>query len=105
MFDIGNIGDGSDRSTFLFDDVEQIFNGTQIDYPVDFEGTGINYTTLEFGGNVSRLAADPVAGRLVESMAPENNMVRLHNDEMQAGVYLCRILTESGEGAVRLVKD
>ena len=284
MFDFGNIGDGSDRSTFLFDDVEQVFNGTQIDYPVDFEGAGINYTTLDFGGNVSRLATDPVdpnntvveaiktngaatwagttigteagfatdlpfsltdskmnvrvwsptagtpirlkvensddptqtcetelrttvggewenlefdflnqapgtellsigldrgwrynmasiffnfgtegaaageqtyffddvafgaflptstedqylgqievypnpssdywtieldeviqelqifdlAGRLVESMTPENNMVRLHNDEMQAGVYLCRILTESGEGAVRLVKD
>ena len=40
MFDFGNVGDGSENSTFLFDDVEQLIGGntgTQIDLPVDFE--------------------------------------------------------------------
>lgn len=59
MFDFGNVGDGSANSTFLFDDVEQIFGGTQIDFPVNFEGATINYSMTDFGGNVSSLVADP----------------------------------------------
>jgi len=61
MFDFGNVGDGSANSTFLFDDVEQLFGGTQIDLPVDFETTDVNYTMSDFGGNVSSLVADPSA--------------------------------------------
>jgi hypothetical protein len=59
MFDFGNVGDGSTTSTFLFDDVEQLFGGTQIDLPVDFEGSTINYTVTDFGGNASSLEVDP----------------------------------------------
>lgn len=59
MFDFGNVGDGSQNSTFLFDDVMQSFGGNQIDLPVDFEGSDVNYTTTDFGGNVSMLVADP----------------------------------------------
>ncbi len=59
MFDFGNVGDGSINSTFLFDDVEQLFGGTQIDWPTTFEGNGINYTTTDFGGNISTLVDDP----------------------------------------------
>ncbi|MGB1206713.1 MAG: T9SS type A sorting domain-containing protein [Chitinophagales bacterium] len=59
MFDFGNIGDGSETSTFLFDDIEQLYTGTPIDLPVDFESTGVNYTMTDFGGNVSSLVADP----------------------------------------------
>lgn len=60
MFDFGNVGDGSINSTFLFDDIELLFGGFQIDFPVDFEGSEINYTTTDFGGNVSSLVNDPV---------------------------------------------
>lgn len=59
MFDFGNIGDGSSNSTFLFDDIQQLFGGEQIDFPLDFEGSSINYTTTDFGGNVSSLVMDP----------------------------------------------
>lgn len=59
MFDFGNVGDGSESSTFYFDDIEQLFNGLQIDFPVNFEGNGINYATTDFGGNASRLVIDP----------------------------------------------
>lgn len=59
MFDFGNVGNGSDNSTFLFDDIQQFFGGEQIDFPVDFESTTINYTTIDFGGNVSSLVIDP----------------------------------------------
>ena len=59
MFDFGNTGDGSANSTFLFDDIEQLFGGQQLDWPVTFEEEGINYTTTDFGGNLSSLVADP----------------------------------------------
>lgn len=66
MFDFGNIGDGSTNSTFLFDDIEQLFGGTQIDLPVDFEGSTVNYSLTDFGGNSSSLVTDPTdAGNTV----------------------------------------
>lgn len=59
MFDFGNVGDGSINSTFLFDDIQQVFGGAQIDLPVDFEKEGVNYTMTDFGGNYSELVLDP----------------------------------------------
>ena len=59
MFDFGNVGDGSETSTFLFDEVAQLFGGIQIDWPVDFESEDINYTMTDFGGNDSELVSDP----------------------------------------------
>ncbi len=59
MFDFGSIGNGTESSTFLFDDVQQIFGGIQIDFPVDFEGNEINYAVTDFGGNVSSRVLDP----------------------------------------------
>jgi len=59
MFDFGNVGDGSINSTFLFDDIDRLFGGTQIDLPVDFEDPTDNYTMSDFGGNSSSLVTDP----------------------------------------------
>ncbi len=59
MFDFGNTGDGTENSTFLFDDIEQLFGGTHIDLPVDFESSSVNYNMSDFGGNVSTLLTDP----------------------------------------------
>lgn len=59
MFDFGNVGDGSAASTFLFDNVQQFDAGAQIDYPVTFEDTNVNYTLTDFEGNSSQLVADP----------------------------------------------
>jgi hypothetical protein len=59
MFDFDNIGNGSETSTFLFDDIKQSSGGDQIDLPVDFESSTVNYTMSDFGGNVSTLVTDP----------------------------------------------
>lgn len=69
LFDLGNVGDGSATSTFLFDDIEQ-FDGSgglsQIDLPVTFESPTTDYTMSDFGGNVSTLVVDPTdAGNMV----------------------------------------
>lgn len=70
MFDFGNIGNGSSSSTFLFDDIQQLFGGTQIDLPVDFEGSTVNYNLTDFEGNFSLLAVDPTdaSNTVVQSM-------------------------------------
>tara|TARA_B100000767_G_scaffold176969_1_gene165335 strand:- start:1601 stop:2905 length:1305 start_codon:yes stop_codon:yes gene_type:complete len=60
MFDFGNIGDGTANSTFLFDDIQQIFGGSQLDLPVTFEDNSVNYTTTDFGGNISQIELDPL---------------------------------------------
>ena len=72
MFDFGNVGDGSLTSTFLFDDVEQVFSGTHIDLPVDFEGNTVNYTMSDFGGNISQRVQDPTnaSNMVIEVVKP-----------------------------------
>lgn len=59
MFDFGNVGDGTANSTFFFDNVVQSGNGLQLDWPVTFDESGVNYTLSDFGGNVSRVIDSP----------------------------------------------
>jgi len=40
-------------------DGECVGGGVQIDLPVDFEGSTVNYTMTDFGGNASSLVTDP----------------------------------------------
>ena len=68
MFDFGVTGDGSATSTFLFDDVEQLFGGFQIDWPVNWEDDLVNYSVTDFGGTSSTLVADPTN--------PSNNVIQ-----------------------------
>lgn len=69
MFDFGNVGDGTENSTFLFDDVRQEFGGYQIDWPVDFENSEINYMMTDFGGNSS--------SRIVDPTNPDNHVIEV----------------------------
>ena len=52
MFDFENVGDGSDQSTFYFDDIEQLDASgglSQIDLPCTFEDETVDQTTYDFG--------------------------------------------------------
>lgn len=62
MFDFGNVGDGSETSTFLFDDVTQGEaepGPAQLELPVTFEDEEVDYTMTDFGGNIHTLMTDP----------------------------------------------
>ncbi len=62
IFDNGTVGDGSADFTYLFDDIDLVDNSgglTQINLPVNFESTTVDYTLTDFGGNSSVLGADP----------------------------------------------
>lgn len=63
IWDLGVAGDGSANFTFLFDDIDLVMGTpstlTQIDLPVTFEDSTVDYTLTDFGGNVSALVPDP----------------------------------------------
>jgi hypothetical protein len=62
MFDFENVGDGSDQSTFYFDDIEQVDASgglNQIDLPCTFEDEAVDQTTYDFWGNASQIVEDP----------------------------------------------
>ena len=62
MFDFENVGDGSDQSTFYFDDIEQLDASgglSQLDLPCTFEDETVDQTTYDFWGNASQVVEDP----------------------------------------------
>lgn len=61
IFELGTVGDGTANFTFLFDDI-RLTNSVpvaQINLPVTFDGTGINYTVTDFGNNQTIDGVDP----------------------------------------------
>lgn len=74
MFDFGNLGNGTDFSTFYFDDVET-FDWTgglgQIDLPITFEATDTYYGMSDFGGNVSTRIEWPTGGHVMQVVKPD----------------------------------
>lgn len=61
IFDLGTMGDGSANFTFLFDDIKlsNTMPSTQIDLPVTFDATGVNYSVTDFGNNQTIDGVDP----------------------------------------------
>lgn len=66
IFDLGTMGDGTANFTYLFDDITLTTGvvpppaGTQMNLPVTFDDSTVNYGLVGFGGaEASSLAADP----------------------------------------------
>ncbi|TVZ57228.1 putative secreted protein (Por secretion system target) [Lutibacter sp. Hel_I_33_5] len=62
IIDNGTMGDGTANFTFYMDDISLsnvVPTKDQIDLPVDFEGTTVDFTVTDFGNNESSLVADP----------------------------------------------
>lgn len=65
MFDFGNVGDGSESSTFYFDDVEQIAGPPApipATLPVDFEGDVVSSDFLNYSGAMATVIPNPQSG-------------------------------------------
>lgn len=63
IWDLGVVGDGSPNFTYYFDDINLVAGAAplqQIDLPITFEDTLVDYTTTDFGGNASILVSDPI---------------------------------------------
>ncbi|MEL6852681.1 MAG: T9SS type A sorting domain-containing protein [Bacteroidota bacterium] len=61
-FNFGTTGAVTGAQTFYWDDVKFVGAGSglqQVDLPVDFEATNVDYSLDDFGGNISEITADP----------------------------------------------
>ncbi|MFN0201216.1 MAG: T9SS type A sorting domain-containing protein, partial [Bacteroidia bacterium] len=63
IYDLGVMGDGTSNFTFYQDSIRLTSGGgsglSQIDLPVTFEDSTVDYTLTDFGGNATVLVADP----------------------------------------------
>ncbi|MDT0553432.1 hypothetical protein [Urechidicola vernalis] len=63
--DFGNSGNGEkfyfDDITIMIDEGGATISTTQIDLPVDFESSTIDYTLTDFGDNISSIVVDPTS--------------------------------------------
>lgn len=62
MFDFGNLGDGSETSTFYFDDVEQISGPAApmpATLPVNFEDGVVSSDFLNYSGAIATVIPNP----------------------------------------------
>ena len=75
IFDLGIAGDGSPNFTWLFDDI-RLVNQMPVgilSLPVTFDLPGVNYEVIDFGGNQSVEANDPMnAGNKVKKTTKPN---------------------------------
>lgn len=62
IFDLGTQGDGTANFTFLFDDIRltNSLPSSQINLPVTFDASGVNYTMTDFGNNQTVDGTDPL---------------------------------------------
>lgn len=62
IFDLGTSGDGSANYTFYFDDIRQTntLPSSQLSLPITFDDPNVVYNTIDFGGNATTDALDPV---------------------------------------------
>lgn len=62
IFDLGTVGDGSANYTFYFDDIRQTNSlpSNLLTLPVTFEDPNVVYNTIDFGGNATTDALDPL---------------------------------------------
>jgi len=62
MFDFGSLGDGTETSTFYFDDIEQVAGPTApvpASLPIDFESGIVDTDFLNFGGATASVIENP----------------------------------------------
>ena len=77
IFDNGTMGDGSANFTFLVDDIMQAESEAsalaQIDLPLNFEDTTINYQVTDFGSNATVIGEDPTDASNTIAMTTKTN--------------------------------
>ena len=92
MFDFGNTGDGTESSTFYFDDISQ-FDPTgglaQIDLPITYDDSSVYYTLIPFGD-------DEGSSEIIFNSNTDNNLVYVTKSSSAATWAGVTVSNESG---------
>jgi len=65
IFELGNLGDGTANSTYYIDDIQLVFEDSDVvkpDLPIGFEDGEVDYAIRDFNGTGSSIVADPTDG-------------------------------------------
>ncbi|MBU6324126.1 MAG: T9SS type A sorting domain-containing protein [Bacteroidetes bacterium] len=78
FFNFGVDGATAGTKTYYCDDIQMaVATKSQIDLPVSFEGSSVDYTMIDFGGNVSSLSVDPVVSTNTAAKVVKGNTAEL----------------------------
>ncbi|WP_170309895.1 glycosyl hydrolase [Seonamhaeicola maritimus] len=110
MFDFGNLGNGTNSSTFYFDSVEQTASlSTNIYRDNSFKiypnPAKDNWTIKTNNGLISSIAVFDIFGKKVfNTMIPKSGEAKIDASKLKTGIYFAQIETESGINTLKLVK-
>lgn len=113
MFDFGNLGDGSEFSTFYFDNILQT-SWDIIELGLDENNSESfqlfpNPTHSEWNINsestITSVAIYDLQGKLIHHIHPNQNSVVINSGNMAKGMYLSEITTTTGMKTQKLIKQ
>ena len=112
MFDLGNLGDGSSTSTFLFDDIEQFDFATASIKDYEIPGleaypnpTNSKWTISTRDQEIQAVEVFNVIGKSVLSIKPNTMSANIDASSLSPGVYIATITTEKGTSSRKLIKN
>lgn len=79
FFNFGTTGATAGTKTYYADDVQFVTAGggggmlSQVDLPIRFDSTNVNYDVVSFGGNTDTIIADPAGGSNMVMRATKSN--------------------------------
>lgn len=111
MFDFGNVGDGSENSTFYFDNIIQTSWSEilSVDEP-EFNlfhvapNPASHYWNIESQSTIYSVQIFDLQGKLVIELHPNAKQAQLDNSQIAEGIYFSKITTSSGVGTQKLIK-
>ena len=111
MFDFGNVGDGSESSTFYFDNIIQTswseilsVDETEFNLFHIAPNPASQYWNLESESTIHNVQVYDIQGKLVLELHPNAKQTQLNNSQIADGIYFSKITTSSGVGTQKLIK-
>jgi uncharacterized surface protein with fasciclin (FAS1) repeats len=80
FFNFGTTGADAGEKTYYWDDAEFVGGGggpSQVDLPITFEDSNVNYALADFGGNGSAIEVDPTDPNNMVGRATKSDMAEL----------------------------
>jgi hypothetical protein len=114
MLGYGGPNDASANATFLFDDIKVVSNSLSTDFDASFNTAHLtafpnptkNLVTIHAKNTViNSIIVYNIVGKAVMSLFPSSDSATVDIAHLANGIYIAEILTASGKGNVKLLKE